>query len=383
MVTITCSGKFHAFALAEQLQRHDMLTALHTSYAYQKNNWFRRLAGRIDKEAIPVQKIHTAIPLAFPMKMFPRNAYLWNNWFDRLTASRLGNKSGKVLIGWSGMSLHTIKKAKKLGMITVLERGSSHIEYQNEILKEEYARYDRPFSIDQRVIEKELKEYEAADYIAVPSKFVYNSFAGRIGNTGKLVLNNYGAGKMAITPEPVLPAKFRILYLGTLCIRKGAEYLFRALNQLSIPEQEYDVQFIGAIDPEVKQLIEKYRRSNWQFTGHINHYDLPQHLALCSIGIQPSLEEGLSMVIPQMLSAGIPVIGSTNSGGEDVIKEGQNGFVVPVRSPEAIAEKINWFFNHPGELSSMRKVAAQGIRQGLSWNDYGDRYAAFLQKITG
>lgn len=382
MVTISCSGKFHAFALAEQLEKHHLLSGLYTSYAYQKNNWFRKMAGRVDKENIPVSKIHTAIPLAFPMKLFPANAYLWNHWFDKWVAGRVNKKSGKVLIGWSGMSLEAIRKAKKNGMITIVERGSSHIQYQEEILIEEYGRFGKKFSIDKRVIEKELKEYEEADYISVPSKFAYNSFLGRIADSSKLILNNYGFGSTDKLSENPVPKKFKILYLGKLSVQKGLIYLFQALASLTIPTDAYEVQFIGAMEAEIEPLAGQYKRPNWIFSGHINHYELPAYLAQCSIGVQPSLQEGLSMVIPQMLSAGIPVIASTNSGGEDVISEGRTGFVVPIRSPEAIAEKITWFYNNPEQLASMRYEAAMGLQNGLSWDDYGNRYVQFLQKIT-
>jgi glycosyltransferase involved in cell wall biosynthesis len=383
MVTISCSGKFHAFALAEQLERHGLLNALYTSYAWQKNTLFRKVARRLDKEAIPVSKIHTTIPLAVPMKLFPGNAYLWNDWFDKHVARCLGKKSGRVFIGWSGMSLQAIRKAKRLGMTAIVERGSSHIQYQDEILREEYGRFGKPFSIDKRVIAKELAEYAEADFISVPSKFAYNSFISRGIPASKLVLNNYGFGEPGnIQAHTTPPEKFKILYLGKLSVQKGLHYLFEALRSLPIPEKDYEVQFIGAAEPEIETLAQQQRMPNWIFSGHINYYDLPAHLAQCSVAVQPSLQEGLSMVIPQMLAAGIPVIASTNSGGEDVIREGETGFVVPVRNPQAIAEKIMHLYHNPDRLAAMRVAASQSLHNGLSWPDYGNRYAAFIKKIT-
>lgn len=384
MVTVSCSGKFHAFALAEQLERHGLFAGLYTSYAWQKNKLFRKIAKRTDKEDIPVSKIHTVIPLAFPMKLFPGNAYLWNHWFDRYVAARLGKNSGRVFVGWSGMSLQAIRRAKRLGMITIVERGSSHIQYQNEILTEEYGRFGKTFSIDKRVIEKELLEYAEADYISVPSKFACNSFISRGFAASKLVLNNYGFGEPGGIPANTdAPAKFKILYLGKLSVQKGLHYLFQALENLVIPETEYEVQFIGSAEPEIEALARRHKKPNWTFSGHINYYELPPYLAQCSLAVQPSLQEGLSMVIPQMLAAGIPVIASTNSGGEDVIREGETGFVVPVRSPEAITDRIMYLYKNPERLAEMRRQASLSLHNGLSWADYGNRYAAFIKKITG
>lgn len=85
MVIVSCSGKFHAFALAEQLQRFGALSGLYTSYAYQKNTLMRRFTSRVDKEDIPASKIHTNIPIAIKMK---RNSepYPSNDEFDKWVA---------------------------------------------------------------------------------------------------------------------------------------------------------------------------------------------------------------------------------------------------------------------------------------------------------
>ncbi|MFM9944320.1 MAG: hypothetical protein ACKVQB_03725, partial [Bacteroidia bacterium] len=133
MVTISCSGKLHAFALAEQLERNNKLDSLLTTYAYQKNTFFNRFVKRIDKEEIPVNKIRTNISLAFPIKLWPDKVHIWNNLFDLWVAKQLKTSKSKIFIGWSGMSLHSIIVAKNKGMKTILERGSTHIVFQNEI----------------------------------------------------------------------------------------------------------------------------------------------------------------------------------------------------------------------------------------------------------
>ena len=88
------------------------------------------------------------------------------------------------------------------------------------------------------------------------------------------------------------------------------------------------------------------------------------------------------MVILQMLGCGIPVIATTNTGGMDVIREGETGFIVPIRSPEAIAEKIRYCYQNPEQLQLMKMQAAASVREGFTWDDYGRRYAAFLNKLT-
>jgi glycosyltransferase involved in cell wall biosynthesis len=384
MVTISCSGKLHAFALAEQMERQGMLDAFYTSYASQKNTFWHRLVKRTDKEQVPPAKIHTCISLAFPIKLWPAQAYTWNNLFDNWVKGPAKKNKSKIFIGWSGMSLQSIRAAKAGGKVTIVERGSSHILCQDKILKEEYAKFGIPFSIDQRVIDKELKEYQEADYISIPSGFVYKSFVEYGVNPAKLLQNPYGASQFfkPVTNDKAAPKNvFRIVYLGTLSVRKGVLYHFEALQSLQLPDASFEAWFIGSIDEDIKATVEKYKKDNWRFFGKINHYELAGYLSQCDVGIQPSLEEGLSMVIPQMMSCNLPVIITTNTGAEDIVQEGQSGFVVPIRDPGAIAKRITELYNDQAKLGAMKKAAGDVINKGYTWNDYGARYAANLEKI--
>lgn len=381
MVIISCSSKFHAFALAEQMAKNGWLNGFYTSYAYAKNTLIRRFVKRVDKEEIPVSLIHTNLPLAFPIKLFGSKAHVWNDWFDRWVASRLTANS-KVFIGWSGMSLHSLRAARKAGMITVLERGSSHIVHQHNILKEEYKKFGKEFAVHPTVMKKELREYEEADYISIPSFFVRDSFIQNGVPVEKLIVNPYGvSGFFKPAASPKTGKKFTIVYLGSLSIRKGLIYLMEALNQLELPKEDYEVWFIGSMQDEIKPFFSRYQKENWKFFGQINHYDLKQYLSQADVGIQPSLEEGLSMVIPQMMACGLAVIVTRNTGGENMIKNGVNGFVVPAASPASIAEKINLLYKDREILNDMKKAAGDIIFSDFTWDDYGKRYIDHLQHI--
>ena len=383
MIIVSCSGKFHAFNLAEQLNNQRSLSRLFTTYAYQKNILFRRLAKRVDKENIPQQLIKTNIPVAFQLKLM-KDVFKANECYDEWVSKNLKTENFNVFIGWSGMSYHSIIEAKRLGKITIVERGSSHILYQNEILKTEYSKFGIAFSIDERVIEKELKEYEAADYISIPSEFVRNSFIEKGVKAEKLFVNNYGvSGYFNNNSHTAAPrTKFRILYVGGLTVQKGLIYFFEALKQLNIPEEAYEVWFLGSVEEPVQKIIPNYAGKNWQFFGHVNHYSLHNYINECDVAIQPSLQEGLSMVIPQIMGCGVPVIASTNSGGADIISDGVNGYIIPIRNAVAISEKIEFLYRNPTELKKLKENLADFSAGRNSWENYGSRYAKFLNGIV-
>ena len=68
----------------------------------------------------------------------------------------------------------------------------------------------------------------------------------------------------------------------------------------------------------------------------------------------------------------LPLIVTRNAGGEDLIVEGETGFLVPAGDPAAIAEKIEWFIQNRGKLPGMRQ-AARAKAAKLTWAAYGDQ----------
>lgn len=358
-----------------------MLDRFYTVFHARKDSLTALFHPRKDPEQISLEKVRT-FPFIAPLVRFGNAPYVNNSMFDKLVSLDLRRSdSYKVFLGWSGMSLRSILQARKDNKVSVLERGSTHIRYQFDLLDEEYKNWNLKFHGDPRVAEQEEEEYELADYVVVPSTFVRNTFIRRGYPADKIFVNNFGASSYF---EPSAPkrSKFTIAYVGNLSVRKGLPYLFNALHQLSIPEEAYDVWFIGNITSEIKQLIPKYQRANWKFFGFVRHPSLAELLSQCSIAVQPSIEEGMSMVIPQLMACGTPVIATTNTGGEDFIKDRVNGFIVPIRDPRSLVDRIQLLYEDDALREQMQGEAVQHARLFGSWDQYGERYANFLGKIS-
>ena len=191
-VIISVFGKFHAFSLAEQLQRKKYLSKLYTTYP-------KHLIYK--KYKISKKNIYSIILFEIIWRIF-RNTIsvkskLFLNYYLKIIydffISLFLNRKTDILIGWSSSSLFCLKKSKKLGIITILERGSTHIIEQNNILKKEYEKFNLRFPDQIKFIERELQEYELADYISIPSIFVKDSFIKNGIPEDKLLLNPYGA----------------------------------------------------------------------------------------------------------------------------------------------------------------------------------------------
>ncbi|MBI1767941.1 MAG: glycosyltransferase family 4 protein [Bacteroidetes bacterium] len=380
MINISCCTKFHAFALAEQFEKRGMLNCLYTVYHEKKNSFLRKFNKRKAPEIIDQRHIQT-YPFIAPLFRIVNDPFLINSLFDKLVSQNLSRKKEyKAFIGWSGMSLKSFTEAKKNHKIAIVERGSSHISHQYELLSDEYRVYGKAFKKDKRVEDCELAEYDLVDYITVPSQFAKRSFTQRGFPDSKIFVNNFGVSSF-FSPVGSKASKFIILYVGNLSIQKGLIYLFKAMHLLRWPEIQYELWFIGNVSKEIKEIIPSYARSNWKFFGHIDHHELASYISQCSVMVHPSIQEGLSMVLAQVMSCGVVPIATTNTGGEDIISDGENGFIIPIRSPEKIAEKLTLLFEDRVLLNGMQDNARNYARQFTTWDGYGERYANFVRSI--
>jgi len=111
--------------------------------------------------------------------------------------------------------------------------------------------------------------------------------------------------------------------------------------------------------------------------------------------VMASIEEGLAMVQVQALACGLPLICTTNTGGEDLlglagasphhgnrgIEEYPAGYVVPIRDPEAIAGLL-WELAANPHLLWQKRCAALALReQRMGWDTFAERTVAVYQSL--
>lgn len=382
-VIVSCGGKFHAFHLAEQLDKRGYLHKLLTPFYSQKRGWLPEF--RRDKEQINTIKVITNILPEIVGKGFNkipgiRNLTDWNYYllelFDNWAKNQLDDCD--LFVGWSGYSLNSIRIAKSLGILTVVERGSSHILFQKEILEEEYLKYGiKAKPVCEAVLEKELLEYSEADYVSIPSGFVKETFIKKGFDPKKLIHVPYGVDLSSFKQVQKNDKTFRVVFLGGLTLRKGLHYLLQAFSELRLPNAE--LVLIGSVSPEIKPLLSKYN-SSYSYIGKIPHLDLYKYLSQGSVFVLPSIEEGLALVQVQAMVCGLPVICTTNTGGADIIRDGKEGFIIPIRDVNALKEKILYFYEHEEERKQMSENALKRAKE-FTWDVYGEKIVAEYEWI--
>ncbi|MBI4454600.1 MAG: glycosyltransferase family 4 protein [Acidobacteria bacterium] len=368
-----------------------MRDGIYPALQLAKRGWLQRLFTSYPKSlllrpapAIPPSQVEAYSPLAIAERVILRipvlrrrvsSAYWHSLCYEYLVERRLPECD--IFSAFSGFAKKCLLAVRKMGALGLVERGSSHILFQRDILADEYARSGIPFRFDPGVVDRELSEYSAADYVVVQSEFAYRTFVEHGVPQRKLIKLGLGVDTDLFQPQPRQDHRFRVLYVGGISLRKGVKYLMRAMEQLNLPDCE--LVLVGHIEDSVRELMKKHAH-RYRHEGFVRQSRLPWLYSQADVLVLPTLEDGFAHVIPEAMACGIPVIATEHSGGPDLIREGVDGFVVPIRDPRAIAERIEWLFMHPQEKRLMGETARQRVRE-FTWDKYGDRMAEAYQRI--
>jgi glycosyltransferase involved in cell wall biosynthesis len=108
--------------------------------------------------------------------------------------------------------------------------------------------------------------------------------------------------------------------------------------------------------------------------GHRPQAELAEFMRKSHVMVLPSVEEGLALVQGQALACGCPVIASTNTGGSDLFSDGVEGYIVPIRDPNAILDRMQLLADRPGVRLAMSRAALSRVSLIGGWRDYGNKF---------
>lgn len=375
--SLFCPKRFHAFEIANQLHRHGALVTLGTSY-------YGRAGKRANNRGISIPRAQVRTnPVLAGLFYLPNPLGELTRWdlFGRWAGRQLTEENVVMSFGLAAQPL--FRAAKKRGALTVLHRGSAHAACQYRILREEFQRFgadtaqlDRSFNAAR--MERELAEYAEADFIEVPSSFAARSFVAEGVPAGKMVRGFVGVDLSQFSPRPRRDDVFRVVYVGRLELRKGVQYLLEAFQTLKLPHAE--LWLIGGAQPEFEPILRRFAGVARVF-GVRPKAELPDLLSQCTVFAIASIEEGMATVQPQAMACGLPVICTTNTGGDDIITDGREGYVLPIRDVSALRERIRFLYENRAECTRMGEAALARVSRGLTWDDYGRKAVATYGQV--
>jgi starch synthase len=226
----------------------------------------------------------------------------------------------------------------------------------------------------------ERMEHDFAKRIIVPSTFVKQSLVSDGIDQDKIITIPYGVDLEQFSPDPRRrqnrPLKF--IFAGTLGERKGVPELLAAWSKSQTNKATLTLR--GKTHSSFN--LPTPLPSGVQNPGPLNRDQMARELRAYDVMVLPSHSEGFALVILEALASGLPVICTPSSGAENIIRNHEQGMLVPAGSVEALKEAIEFFVRHPDLLCPMSKAARLTAEQ-FSWSIYGKRWQELLQTDLG
>jgi glycosyltransferase involved in cell wall biosynthesis len=183
----------------------------------------------------------------------------------------------------------------------------------------------------------------------------------------KILVVHYGAPEVATnigSRENDGPLK--VLWAGTFSIRKGAHYLLEAWRSLKL-DGRAELLVFGAVALPNRFLADLPKSITIRPT--IPRSELYAHYSCADVLAFPTLADGFGMVVTEAFACGLPVITTSRAGAADLVRHGENGFIVEAASASAIAKSLEWCLMNRVTLAGMRD-AARATAVTWQWSDY-------------
>jgi glycosyltransferase involved in cell wall biosynthesis len=374
VIISNCGGVQHAHIIASALAERGELCAFITTL------------NRTD--GIPPDLTHKQSAIELPYRLGTRVGGVWKlrgnllkkAIYDRWQVHFITETCG-VFHTYSNIAPRGIERAHAIGATVIIDYSIAHPATIRKLLVEEteHRGLDRVHQLRQHmdtlVVEELVRQ---ADLITVPSEFVKDDLIVHGIEAGKIRMVPYGALDLSLfRPLPRQDERFRLLYVGAINLRKGVPYLLEAFTKLNLSAAE--LVLCGHLWDNMRSIWEQYRHHpNIRHAGVIPYDQLPRYYSNASVFVFPSLVEGSAHVTYEAMACGLPQIVTPNVGS--VVRDGRDGFVVPIRDVDALQEKILYLYEHPDERAAMGR-SAHAYAQQFSRQAFARRMLALYDDV--
>ncbi len=410
MIILSHSGKQHSYHTALAMYKLGVLQRFYTS-SYVNSSFLQKqiekrgenILSRRYIKGLPGSLVSAnwrfEIPEMVLRKIHGKSAsvqkyvYLRDSRFDQYIANKIQKidpEQCKHLNFWGfqGSCHDSLEAANKKGIKSICELSTAHVISARRILGEEAKLHPEwagsidnlefPAEYEKRLVE----EPQLAKRIVAASAFTRDSLLEAGIEPEKIEVLPLGCDTEHILYRELPEDRFssrplRLLYAGTVTQRKGIKYLLEAMRKIG-NKKDIELHIIGGIQGSDEALMNY--KGLYSYHGAISQTELFRKFGEYDALVLPTIFEGFGLVIVEAMAAGLPVITTPHSMGPEVISQGENGYIVPVRDIDALTKAIITLREKTDEeFLAMRRSARQAAL-GYSWEGYTERMKIILDQ---
>lgn len=320
-------------------------------------------------------------PLVLPGKR-PRSLQAACRSLDRTVSARLASAAFKGIYAYEDGADESFRAAGRRGLLRIYNLAAAHWKTERAICTEEAAlepewaptlRWPRATA---RALERRDSELQQADLVVVGSSFMLQTLErvpALSGTVAVLPPGTRASTELPLTPRPASldSGKLRALFIGPLGQHRGLSYLFRAWREL---RSTVDLTVIGSAPAVSCRALEReLREVRWR--PACSTREIRAEMSAHDVLLSPSLFDGFDPVMLDALAAGLPIIATSHTAAPDLVDQGVEGFIIPVRSTHDIVAKLELLQSNP-DLRTEMSVNARRRAQRHSWDAYERALAA-------
>lgn len=196
------------------------------------------------------------------------------------------------------------------------------------------------------------------------------------------VVNGSGVDMTRFTPLP-FPKETSFFMLSRLLYSKGvAEYLQAAeIVKKSHPETNF--YLLGKYETDMQDAVPKEYIERFIEQGIVERFeetnDVRPYYEKCSVYVLPSYREGTPRTVLEAMACGRPILTTDANGCRQTVREGETGYLVPVRNSAALAEKMKAFIKQPEMISQMGQKSAEFCQQQFDVQKVNEKMFEIMQ----
>ena len=349
----------------------------------------RRFFGRRDGR-IPDELVNSLPNFAFTAGLDKSRRNAVTDYWARRNArfcglvARRGFGDATLVYAFNAAGLEIFQAAKREGLRTVLDQTAAPWRWNSRLLREEMERWpdweEDPVELDKsgRITQREEAEWELADHVVCGSEFCLSAFRETSGKNGSSIVVRFPyTNRVRTSPDSgseshVAPRRFRVLFLGTLQLRKGIQYLYETAGLLAAE----DIEFRAVGPSSLSERANRVLARRIELMGAVPRSEVARHYAWADVLVLPTLSEGAANVVVEAMAAGLPVV--TTEAAGSAIRDGVDGFIVAPRDCGTMATRI---MSLATDLDLRRRMSRNALAT-VSETNRDHRYIDTLLRIV-
>lgn len=177
------------------------------------------------------------------------------------------------------------------------------------------------------------------------------------------------------------PERLTFFMLSRVMHSKGIREYLEAAKKIKSKYPDVRFMLLGAIE-NLQDSMKMEELLPYINTGIIEYFDETNNVASfykqCSVYVLPSYREGTPRTVLEAMAMGRPIITTDAPGCRETVIDGQNGFLVPVKNFNVLAEKMEWFIKNKNQLTDMGQASYEFCLEKFDVRKVNEKMLEFM-----